>query len=324
MSAKEKSRATLHSDIASIENFLITLKLTKGASAHTLDAYERDLAQFADYIKRTFELSLLKVEESHLQKFLRHLKSKKLSPSSMARKLSALKQYFRFQVKEGNLKEDPTTLIESPSPRPSLPKAIQSNSIAKLIEVLETGYPYERKFKEELKIRDQAMVILLYATGLRVSELVGLQTEHLDIEAGLLKVFGKRNKERMVPFVPFAGELLSQYLSSARPQLKPKTGHVFVGARGEPLTRQSFWRILKSLSKMAGIPEDLHPHMLRHTFASDLLKSGMNLRSLQMLLGHSDLQTTQIYTHVTPDHLAHTIERFHPLGDAKKKTKRKP
>lgn len=306
-----------------IENFLITLKLTKNVSPHTLEAYSRDLQQFQDTLQ-SHRQDLTQAQEKDIEFFLKKLKQNQQTPSSVARKLSAIKQFYKFLIKEGLLKEDPTTLIEAPQKKASLPKSIDPATIQSLLNITETGLPYERKFKEQLKLRDQAMVVLLYATGLRVSELIGLKTQWVDIEAGLLKVFGKRGKERIVPFVPFAGELLAQYLEQARPLLVRENSKdfVFLGSRGEPLTRQSFWRILKALAELAGIPKNLHPHMLRHTFATDLLKSGMNLRSLQTLLGHADLQTTQIYTQVTPDHLAKTIETYHPLGSPQQRRAR--
>jgi integrase/recombinase XerD len=158
------------------------------------------------------------------------------------------------------------------------------------------------------------MIYLLYATGLRVSELTGLEVAGVDTEAGLLRVTGKRNKERVVPFPPLVSNLLVRYKNEARPALLPKTGHLFLARNGRPLTRQAFWKILKQVAGMAGIPGSLHPHMLRHTFATDLLKSGMNLRILQGLLGHADLQTTQIYTHVVPEKLKDVVEHFHPRG----------
>ena len=158
------------------------------------------------------------------------------------------------------------------------------------------------------------MIYLLYATGLRVSELMGLQMRKVDTEAGLLSVMGKRSKERIVPFPPIVSELLVRYKNEARPVLNPECENLFVGQNGHPLTRQGFWKLLKQIAMLAGIDSSLHPHMLRHTFATDLLKSGMNLRALQGLLGHADLQTTQIYTHVVPEKLKEVVDRFHPRG----------
>jgi integrase/recombinase XerD len=165
---------------------------------------------------------------------------------------------------------------------------------------------------------------LLYATGMRVSELTGVELSKCDIEAGLVRVLGKRSKERMIPFAKIAGEKVYEYITHARPLLKPKSGILFLGERGNPLTRQAFWKILKKLAHVAGIDPKLHPHMLRHTFATDLLKAGMNLRTLQMLLGHADLQTTEIYTHVAPERLKEVIEKFHPRGAiSQKRTRQK-
>ncbi len=159
------------------------------------------------------------------------------------------------------------------------------------------------------------MVYLLYATGLRVSELMAITPNQLDLELGYLRVQGKGGKERIAPFAPQAGELVSTYLTVLRPQFQPKTEHLFLNRNGEGLTRQGFWKILKILAVQADLKTPLSPHVLRHSFATHLLQAGMNLRSLQMLLGHSDLTTTQIYTHLTPEHLKEALRKFHPRGE---------
>ena len=299
---------------ALISLFLDHLRIDKGSSPHTLAAYGRDLVQFENELKA----ELTSATEISIQKFLSVLKKKEQKSTSIARKVSSLKQFYQFLVAEGHLQDDPTLFIESPIQTKRLPKALNEQAILALLNACETGLPYAGKLAAALKRRDQAMIYLLYATGVRVSELLSVEISKIDIEAGLVRVFGKRSKERMIPFAPVAGEAIHQYLTLARPLLQPKSDFLFIGQNGAPLTRQAFWKTLKKLAEQAGIKGSLHPHMLRHTFATDLLKAGMNLRSLQMLLGHSDLQTTEIYTHIAPDSLKQVIDQFHPRGNSKK------
>ena len=298
------------SSIQQIKLFLDHLKIDKGSSPHTLAAYARDLNQFHDYLRGELE----NASETNVQGFLGWLKQQDQKSTSIARKISSLKQFYKFLILENVISEDPTIFIGSPKHPKKLPKAIDERSILALLKGVETGLPYEGKFAEALKLRDQAMIYLLYATGVRVTELVTIELSKIDIEAGLVRVMGKRSKERMIPFAPVAGEAVFKYLTHARPVLKPVSDTLFLGQNGEALTRQNFWNTLKRLAAQSGIEGKIHPHMLRHTFATDLLRSGMNLRSLQVLLGHSDLQTTEIYTHIAPDSLKQVIDRYHPRG----------
>jgi integrase/recombinase XerD len=293
--------------------FIDHLRIDKGSSPHTLQAYARDLAQFG----ATDEF-LIAATEANVQLFLKNLKSKEQKSTSIARKVSALKQFYKFLIQENLIAEDPTLFIEAPLRATKLPKALSTESITALLKAADTGLAYDGKIPPKiamaLKQRDRAMIYLLYATGVRVTELLTITLPKLDIESGYIRVLGKRSKERIIPFAPIAGELLHLYLNEARPLLKPGNEFLFLGLRGEPLTRQAFWGTLKKIAVQAEIPQALHPHMLRHTFATDLLKSGMNLRSLQSLLGHADLQTTEIYTHVAPEKLAEVIKKYHPRG----------
>ncbi len=295
--------------------FVDHLKVDQGSSIHTINAYTRDLKQFAEFLSA----DLKSATESDLERFMSMLKKREQKPTSIARKISALKQFYRFLILENELKEDPTLFIEARVPSRNLPKPLDPNALVQLLKAVDEGLDYSGKFAEDLKLRDRAMVYLLYATGVRVSELISISVSNTDIEAGYLKVMGKRSKERIVPFAPIAGELLYHYLTDARPNFQTESDVLFIGQTGEPLTRQAFWKTLKKLAMKAGIPQNLHPHVLRHTFATDLLKSGMNLRSLQMLLGHSDLQTTQIYTQVAPEKLAEVVRKYHPRGGRKQK-----
>ncbi len=298
-----------------ISLFLDHLRIDKGSSIHTIAAYGRDLQQFETHLKG--ELTL--VTEISIQKFLADLKKKEQKSTSIARKVSSLKQFYQFLISENVIEEDPTLFIESPIQTKRLPKALNEKAVLALLKACEDGLPYEGKLKDALKLRDQAMVYLLYATGVRVSELITIEVSKIDIEAGLVRVFGKRSKERIIPFAPVAGETVYQYLTLARPLLQPKSDFLFLGQNGDSLTRQAFWKTLKKIAITGGIEGKLHPHLLRHTFATDLLRSGMNLRSLQMLLGHSDLQTTEIYTHVASESLKKVIDQYHPRGNAGKK-----
>ena len=298
-----------------ISLFLDHLRIDKGSSIHTIAAYGRDLHQFENHLKG----ELTQVTEISIQKFLADLKKKEQKSTSIARKVSSLKQFYQFLISENVIEEDPTLFIESPIQTKRLPKALNEKTMFALLKACEDGLPYEGKLKDALKLRDQAMVYLLYATGVRVSELITIEVSKIDIEAGLVRVFGKRSKERIIPFAPVAGETVYQYLTLARPLLQPKSDFLFLGQNGDSLTRQAFWKTLKKIAITGGIEGKLHPHLLRHTFATDLLRSGMNLRSLQMLLGHSDLQTTEIYTHVASESLKKVIDQYHPRGNAGKK-----
>ena len=293
-----------------IEDFIRHLKIDKACSPHTLTSYGRDLRQFEEQSKTP----LSSRRDRDIQSYLAFLSKKGLEPSSIARKLSSLRQFYQYLIREEVIKEDPTLFVGSPSLKKRLPKALNEADIESLLKASQKGLPYRGESAEALQIRDRAMLYLLYATGVRVSELLSLPLQKTDTEAGLIRVMGKRSKERMIPFPPVVSELLIHYKEASRPLLKPSVDSLFVGLGGRRLTRQAFWKTLKQLAREAGIDDSLHPHMLRHTFATDLLKSGMNLRMLQSLLGHSDLQTTQIYTQVLPEKLREVVNRHHPRG----------
>ena len=305
--------------------FLDHLRVSKNSSVHTLAAYERDLKQFEALLIEN-QQSLQGASETDIQAYLKELNSREQKSTSIARKISAIRQFYKFLIQENLIKEDPSLFIESPAASKKLPKAISPEIIEKILKVVDEGSQYENEEKElalmkvrALRIRDRAMVYFLYATGVRVSELINLPMQHMDLEAGYARVMGKRKKERVVPFVPIVTKYLHEYLEVARPLLLSTSPNhdsetFFIGLGGEGLTRQGFWKTLKKIASTAGLNESLHPHMLRHTFATDLLKSGMDLRSLQMLLGHADMQTTQVYTHIAPDHLQTVIKKYHPRG----------
>jgi integrase/recombinase XerD len=288
--------------------FLNHLRLDKAASPHTVSAYERDLVQFEKTLE---DRPLMEATELDIERYLKTLRKRDQKSTSIARKVSAIKQYYKFLIRE-NLREDnPASMIEAPVSTTRLPKTLSAETIDALLKTVDAGLHTQ---DPGLQVRDRAMLYLLYATGMRVSELLSFTLSQLDTQNGLVRVVGKRSKERVIPFAPIAGEHLLAYLEQVRPSFEPQSEVVFLGQGGSPLTRQAFWKTLKKIAMTSGLDASLHPHLLRHTFATDLLKSGMNLRSLQMLLGHADLQTTQVYTHVAPDHLQDVIARYHPRG----------
>jgi integrase/recombinase XerD len=299
-----------------IHDFLEAQRIDQGSADSTIQAYSLDLHQFADWwIELTSSDPLTSVT---LQSFLKHLSDLQQKPSSIARKISALRQFFKFCCLEKGLEINPAEQLQSPSLPQVLPKFLTHEEVDLLLNAAEQGIPYpsSQGKRECLQSRDRAMVYLLYATGIRVSELCGLTSHQIDLELGYLKINGKGDQERIAPFAPAAGEKLRDYLEVFRLRLNPNTDHLFLNHRGFAITRQAFWKILKDLALHAGIPTSLSPHVLRHSFATHLLQSGMNLRSLQMLLGHSDLSTTQVYTHITPEHLKEAHEKYHPRGDS--------
>ncbi len=305
----------------SLELFLDARRIDRGSSPRTIEAYRRDLEQLAASLPARLDTPLTSVSSDDLHQFLKALHHEKSKPSSVARKVSAMRQFFKFAMLELSLTENPADRLKTPAQSKRLPKFLSHESIGKLLSALGEGLPYPETIRGPLVLRDRAMVILLYATGLRVSELVGLTTHQIDLTLSYVRVVGKGGKERIVPFARAALEALDEYLSGGRPELVREnlrhgkmSSDLFVSRRGEGLTRQSFWGTLKDLAVVAEIDEEISPHRLRHSFATHLLQAGMGLRSLQTLLGHSDLTTTQIYTHVTPEHLKDLHRKFHPRG----------
>lgn len=303
--------------------FLDSRKIDRGLSPRTIEAYERDLSQMALFLGEK-RASIENISSDDIHTFLKSFRQGpgKSKASSIARRVSALKQFFKFCCLELSLEKNPAENLQAPVQAKRLPKFLTHQSVNRLLSATEEGLPYPERVREHLASRDQAMVLLLYATGLRVSELVSLSLRAIDTKAGYVRVMGKGGKERIVPFVPAAGEAVLKYLKEHRPKLIAehlKAGRVvetlFVSHRGHPLTRQAFWKTLSDLAVLAGINEPISPHRIRHSFATHLLQAGMNLRSLQMLLGHSDLSTTQIYTHVAPEHLKELHKKYHPRGD---------
>lgn len=288
------------------EQFLDAVWLESGLSENTLNAYRTDLAAFEGWLGKK-KLSLDAVTRAELLNYLAANVRQGLSPRSSARRLSTLRRFYRYLLREGLIGEDPTADVRSPSLGRPLPKSVTEASVEKLLAA-----PPETT----LGVRDRAMLETMYASGLRVSELVALALNELDLTTGLVRVTGKGGKERIVPLGDEATSRLGDYLKGARPSLlgEQKSGAVFLTRRGQPMTRQAFWQLIKRYSAAAGIDSSLSPHSLRHAFATHLLNHGADLRSVQMLLGHADLSTTQIYTHVAKARLQTLHASHHPRG----------
>ncbi|MEN6302150.1 MAG: site-specific tyrosine recombinase XerD [Armatimonadia bacterium] len=292
----------MNDDIASLLAYLVA---EVGLSANTIAAYRRDLTQYADYL-RSRGYDFYDADQDVVTAYLGELRKAGRGRATVQRKLCAIRQMHKFLVREGFAHQDPTAVIE-PAPKPvRLPKVLTVQQCLNLLEAPNLQTPEG--------LRDAAMMTLLYATGLRVSELVGLRLHALDAEGQALRVRGKGNKERVVPVAPVALDVLQIYLEQARPGFDkfPNEDHIFLSRRGRGLTRAAFWHNLKGYCRLSGVPEDTSPHTLRHSFATHLLQGGADLRSIQEMLGHSSLGVTQIYTHVSAGHKREVYDKAHP------------
>lgn len=277
-------------------------------SENTLKAYRSDLLHLVDWLLEQ-DISLLNVTLDVLEGYLEARNKAGASQRTQARALSSMRRFYRYAVRECLMAEDPTALLESPKLGMSLPKTLSEQEVERLLGAPDTVSPEG--------LRDRAMMELLYATGLRVSELVGLQQDQLNLNFGVVRVVGKGGKERLVPLGEEAMDWLQRYMQTARGQLLKAHGlvdAVFVTRRGGGMTRQTFWHAIKRHAQTAGIHKHLSPHTLRHAFATHLVNHGADLRVVQMLLGHSDISTTQIYTHVAQTRLQALHARHHPRG----------
>jgi integrase/recombinase XerD len=294
-------------NIQLIDQFLDAVWLESGLSANTLTAYRTDLKKISDWLEKRKQ-SLDKATKAELFDYLAYTFRSGISARSSARQLSSLRRFYRYLAREGIAESDPTSDLESPVIGKSLPRPLSESSVEQLLAA-----PAENT---ALGIRDRAMLETIYATGLRVSELVNLTLSELDSTAGLVRVTGKGGRERIVPLGEEALAHLGQYLNDARPELlRDRVSEaVFVTRRGGPMSRQAFWQLIKRYATIAGVDEALSPHSLRHAFATHLLNHGADLRSVQMLLGHSNLSTTQIYTHVARARLQSLHAEHHPRG----------
>ena len=289
-----------------LDHFLHFLVVEKGLSPNTLEAYSRDLIGYFQFLESKGLSDLSQPQVETLYEYLGTLRKRKLSGRTQARILSALRSFYRFLYEESLRKDNPTLPLQGPKPKRSLPKTLSELEVETLL--------HQPKTESPRGLRDAAMLEVLYATGLRVSELISLTLDQLELEAKLIRTMGKGSKERLVPIGKAASHSLLEYLQKGRNLLlKDRTSPwVFANNRGGRLTRQGFWKILRQYSKKAGITKKVSPHTLRHTFATHLLEGGADLRSIQIMLGHADISTTQIYTLVTTEHLREAYRRYHP------------
>jgi integrase/recombinase XerD len=295
---------------ALISAFLNYIKVEKGLAANTISAYARDLRKFAKFATQR-KLSLAEVSRGDLIEFFGGLYREHLDSRSVARHLVSLRNLFRFALVEGVLTADPTLNLESPKVRKSLPAYLRMEEVDRLLAQPDVATPYG--------LRDRAMIEVLYSTGLRVSELISLRVSDLDMRMGCLRCIGKGDKERLVPAGRKSMDAVQQYLESGRPALLERRKHgtaptpaLFINRSGSRISRMAVWAILAKSGRRAGIRTSLSPHKLRHSFATHLLERGADLRSVQLMLGHADISTTQIYTHVVEERLKQIYKAHHP------------
>ena len=299
-----------------VDQYLTSLRVEGGLSQNTLAAYRRDLQKLAHFLKHKGKDNPLRISKELLQGFLAYLKTTGLSPSSVSRCLAAVRGFYRFHGIEQEKPGIFSPLTSSPKRWMRLPKVLSEAEVTNLLELPIRHGPED--------LRDAAMVELMYATGLRVSELINLELAHLNLEIGYVLATGKRDKQRVVPIGDQSRKVLSRYLTEARPAfLKKKVSQsIFVTRLGRSFTRQGFWKVLRGRAQRAGITKSISPHMLRHSFATHLLEHGADLRSVQMMLGHSSITTTQIYTHVEQARLKRIHTELFPRKRLRGETKK--
>jgi len=285
------------------DSFLSYIELEKEYSKNTISSYKNDLDDFKEFLKKIDE-DPIEIDKKDIFNYLVFLSKKKLKPASLRRKISALRSFYKFLIREELIENDPTIDLTLPKKDKVLPDVISVEEIEKLINIIP-----EKGFKGK---RDRALIELLYSSGLRVSEIINLKINEIDLKNGYLKCFGKGSKERIVPFGSFAKDLLIEYIEE-RDKNNINSDLLFVTKKGKKIVRQEINNILNRYAKKSKLKKKIHPHMLRHSFATHLLERGADLRSVQELLGHVDISTTQIYTHLTKEHLREVYMNSHPL-----------
>ena len=291
-----------------VDLFLNYLLVEKGLSLNTLEAYGSDIARYLSFLGEKGIKHIVDADTPVILKHLIRMRDEGLGARSRARHLVTLRGFYKFLVQEKILQRDPAELIDLPKSGLNLPHALTIEEVKLLLNTPD--------FNKPTGIRDTAMLELLYAAGLRVSELINLKPQDVNLEAGFVRVFGKGSKERIVPIGFFAKEKIENYLGDSRARLLKSivSPYLFVARAGKPMTRQGFWKLLKRYAQQAGFIKKITPHSLRHSFASHLLEGGADLRAVQVMLGHVDISTTQIYTHVAREHLKKAHAKFHPRG----------
>jgi integrase/recombinase XerD len=291
-----------------LEAFADFLAFDRGLADRTVSAYGRDLGRFVDFVADAGRGNPAQVTRDDVRDYMYELHGSGMAPTSIRRAQSALRTYFGFLLAEGRVEEDPTERMAAPKVARTLPDTLSREEVERLVEAPDATH--------RLYWRDRAILEMLYGSGLRVSELTGLGLRDVDAAEGLVLVFGKGSKERLVPLGGAAGRALDRYLREVRPGLEKGKGkgRIFLNARGTPLSRTSVWTLVKESAERAGIEKSISPHTLRHSFATHLLEGGADLRAVQELLGHADISTTQIYTHVDREYLREVHRSFHPRG----------
>ena len=294
-------------DDASLREYLAYVSVEKGLSANSIAAYRRDLTRLSRFLAER-KLDLLKADGTHLREFLSTLYQAGLSARSVARYQSSVRSLYRYLLDQDRLSDDPTAHLRSPGQWKRLPKYMTLDEVDRLLSAPNPEAPLGK--------RDIAMLQLLYATGLRVSELINVRVAELNTEMGVVRTVGKGDKSRLIPVGRSALEAIEAYTSAARQRILKRTSSefLFVTARGSSMTRQAFWKLVRRYAGVAGVVRTVSPHTLRHSFATHLLERGADLRSLQLMLGHADISTTEIYTHVLRSRMRAIYDKYHPRG----------
>ncbi len=292
-----------------LRSYIHFLKLEKNASLHTIDSYTKDLQRYLGFLERQGLTEIARVQRSHVTRFVGELYEAGLAARSIARNISSIKMFHKFLAGDGTVTDNPVEHLDTPRRSRTLPEVLSQDEVAAMLEQPDALKP--------LGIRDRAILETMYATGMRVSELVGIRRSNFYRDEEVVRIFGKGSKERLVPIGHQAIEWIDRYLKGVRGKLaKAGKGRdvLFLNARGGPLSRMAIWTIVQRSARAAGIRKEVHPHTLRHSFATHLLEGGADLRAVQEMLGHADITTTQIYTHVDREYLKEVHKTFHPRG----------
>jgi len=289
-----------------LDSFLEYLSVERGLAKNTIEAYKRDLKSYIYYLRKKNIIDINSSNRAIIVAYLLQMQKSGKASSSISRTCAALRSFYQFLFREHVISEDPTIDLDTPKLEQRLPKVLNTEEVEKLLSQPDITTP--------LGLRDKSMLELLYATGMRVSELISLSVEDVNLETGFLRCMGKGSKERIIPVGSIALEYLKEYLSSVRKQLLngKESKKLFFNRQGNPMTRQGFWKIIKKYSKQAGIYKKITPHTLRHSFATHLLENGADLRAVQEMLGHADISTTQRYTHLTQNRIKQIYDKTHP------------
>lgn len=289
-----------------LQSFIHYLTVEKGLSKNTLESYKRDLKQFIAYLRKSEQRKIEEISRQNIVSYLMVLREQGKATSTISRSMASIRAFFQFLLRDQKIISDPSIHLETPKIERRLPKVLSIAEVEALLQAPQSSTAFGQ--------RDRAMLELLYATGIRVSELISLSLEDVHLQMGFVKCLGKGSKERVIPLGRVAIESLEQYIQVGRHKLdkKKRSKALFLNHHGNPISRQGFWKIIKKHAKDAGIEKDIMPHTIRHSFATHLLENGADLRSVQEMLGHADISTTQIYTHVTKTRLKDVYSKAHP------------